>query len=246
MLLANKTALITGAARGIGKQIALSFAREGANIAFTDLELNEAAQTTRDEIAALGVKVQFYASNAASFDAAHGVVEQVVADFGQLDILVNNAGITRDTLLMRMTEQQWDQVIEVNLKSAFNITHADTPIMMRQRSGSIISLSSVVGLNGNAGQANYAASKAGIIALTKSVAKELGARGVRANAIAPGFILTDMTKALPEETLKQFVTMIPMRRGGEPEEVAKVALFLASDLSSYVSGQVIQVNGGMA
>jgi 3-oxoacyl-[acyl-carrier protein] reductase len=246
MLLENKTALITGAARGIGKQIALTYAREGANIAFTDLELNEAAQATRDEIAALGVKVQFYASNAADFEAAHKVVEQVVADFGSLDILVNNAGITRDTLLMRMTEQQWDSVIQVNLKSAFNFTHAATPVMMRQRSGSIISLSSVVGINGNAGQANYAASKAGIIALTKSVAKELGARGIRANAIAPGFILTDMTKALPEETLKQFVTLIPMRRGGEPEEVAKVALFLASDLASYVSGQVIQVNGAMA
>jgi len=246
MMLSEKTALITGAARGIGKQIALLFAREGANIAFTDLELNEAAATTRDEIAALGVKVMFYASNAADFDAAHQVVEAVVKDFGRLDILVNNAGITRDTLLMRMTEQQWDQVIQVNLKSAFNFTHAVTPVMMRQRSGSIISLSSVVGINGNAGQANYAASKAGIIALTKSVAKELGARGIRANAIAPGFILTDMTKALSEDTLKQFVTMIPMRRGGVPEEVAKVALFLASDLASYVSGQVIQVNGAMA
>ena len=246
MLLASKTAIITGAARGIGKQIALAFAREGANIAFTDLELNEAAQATRDEIAAVGVKVEFYASNAADFDEAHKVVEQVVADFGSVDILVNNAGITRDTLLMRMTEQQWDQVIQVNLKSAFNFTHAVTPVMMRQRSGSIISLSSVVGINGNAGQANYAASKAGIIALTKSVAKELGARGIRANAIAPGFILTDMTKALSEDTLKAFVQMIPMRRGGEPEEVAKVALFLASDLASYVSGQVIQVNGAMA
>ena len=245
-LLENKVALITGAARGIGKQIALLYAREGANIAFTDLELNEAALATRDEIAELGVQVAFYASNAADFEAAHQVVEQVVKDFGQLDILVNNAGITRDTLLMRMTEAQWDSVINVNLKSAFNFTHAATPIMMRQRSGSIISLSSVVGINGNAGQANYAASKAGIIALTKSVAKELGARGVRANAIAPGFIITDMTKALSEETLKQFVTMIPMRRGGEPEEVAKVALFLASDLSSYVSGKVIQVNVAMA
>ena len=246
MLLTEKTALITGAARGIGKQIALAFAREGANIAFTDLELNEQAQATRDEIAALGVKVAFYASNAADFEAAHQVVEAVVADFGRLDIMVNNAGITRDTLLMRMTEQMWDQVIQVNLKSAFNFTHAVTPVMMRQRSGSIISLSSVVGLNGNAGQANYAASKAGIIALTKSVSKELGSRGVRANAIAPGFIITDMTKALSEETLKSFVSMIPMKRGGEPEEVAKVALFLASDLSSYVSGQVIQVNGAMA
>lgn len=246
MLLENKTAIITGAARGIGKQIALAYAREGANIAFTDLELNEAAQQTRDEIAALGVKVQFYASNAADFEAAHKVVEQAVTDFGRVDILVNNAGITRDTLLMRMTEQQWDQVIQVNLKSAFNFTHAVTPVMMRQRSGSIISLSSVVGINGNAGQANYAASKAGIIALTKSVAKELGSRGVRVNAIAPGFILTDMTKVLSEETLKQFVSLIPMRRGGEPEEVAKVALFLASDLASYVSGQVIQVNGAMS
>ena len=246
MLLENKTALITGAARGIGKQIALAFAREGANIAFTDLELNEQAQATRDELAALGVKVAFYASDASSFDAAHQVVEAVQQEFGAIDILVNNAGITRDTLLMRMTEQMWDQVIHVNLKSAFNFTHAVTPVMMRQRSGSIISLSSVVGLNGNAGQANYAASKAGIIALTKSVAKELGSRGVRANAIAPGFILTDMTKALPEDTLKSFVSLIPMRRGGEPEEVAKVALFLASDLSSYVSGQVIQVNGAMA
>ena len=245
-MLKNKTALITGAARGIGRQIALLFAREGAEIAFTDLALNDDAQATLDEIAALGGKVRFYASDASDFETAHTVVEQVIADFGHLDILVNNAGITRDTLLMRMTEQQWDQVIQVNLKSAFNYTHAVTPVMMRQRCGSIISLSSVVGLNGNAGQANYAASKAGIIALTKSVAKELGSRGVRANAIAPGFILTDMTKALSEETLKQFVTMIPMRRGGEPEDVAKVALFLASDLASYVSGQVIQVNGAMA
>ena len=246
MLLENKVALITGAARGIGKEIALAFAHEGAHIAFTDLEENAQAQATRDEIAALGVKVHFYASDASDFEAAHRVVEQVTNDFGRLDILVNNAGITRDTLIMRMTEQQWDQVIQVNLKSAFNFTHAVTPVMMRQRSGSIISLSSVVGLNGNAGQANYAASKAGIIALTKSVAKELGSRGIRANAIAPGFILTDMTKALSEETLKQFVSLIPMRRGGEPQEVAKVALFLASDLSSYVSGQVIQVNGAMA
>lgn len=245
-MLSEKTALITGAARGIGKQIALTFAREGANIAFTDLELNEQAQQTCDELTALGGKVRFYASDASDFEAAHTVVNQVIEDFGRLDILVNNAGITRDTLLMRMTEQMWDSVIQVNLKSAFNFTHAVTPVMMRQRSGSIISLSSVVGINGNPGQANYAASKAGIIALTKTVAKELGSRGIRANAIAPGFILTDMTKALPEETLKSFVSLIPMKRGGEPEEVAKVALFLASDLSSYVSGQVIQVNGAMA
>lgn len=246
MLLTEKTALITGAARGIGKEIALAFAREGANIAFTDLELNDLTIQTSNELKALGVKVQAYASDAANFDAAHAVVDDVLKDFGRIDILVNNAGITRDTLLMRMTEAQWDQVIQVNLKSAFNFTHAVTPVMMRQRAGSIISLSSVVGINGNAGQANYAASKAGIIALTKSVAKELGSRGVRANAIAPGFIITDMTKALPEETLKQFVSIIPMKRGGEPQEVAKVALFLASDLASYVSGQVIQVNGAMA
>ena len=246
MLLTEKTALITGAARGIGKEIALAFAREGCNIAFTDLELNDLTIQTSNELKALGVKVQAYASDAANFDAAHAVVDDVVKDFGRIDILVNNAGITRDTLLMRMTEAQWDQVIQVNLKSAFNFTHAVTPVMMRQRAGSIISLSSVVGINGNAGQANYAASKAGIIALTKSVAKELGSRGVRANAIAPGFIITDMTKALPEETLKQFVSIIPMKRGGEPQEVAKVALFLASDLASYVSGQVIQVNGAMA
>ena len=246
MLLENKVALITGAARGIGKEIALAFAREGCAITFTDLELNEATIETSNALKALGVKVQAYASDASNFDAAHAVVDDVIKDFGHIDILVNNAGITRDTLLMRMTEQQWDLVMQVNLKSAFNFTHAVTPVMMRQRSGSIISLSSVVGLNGNAGQANYAASKAGIIALMKSVAKELGSRGIRANAIAPGFIMTDMTKALPEQTLQSFVSMIPMKRGGDPQEVAKVALFLASDLASYVSGQVIQVNGGMA
>ena len=246
MLLENKVALITGAARGIGRQIALLFAREGARIAFTDLEENAESQATRRELESLGAQVRFYASDAADFEAAHKVVEQVMADLGRIDILVNNAGITRDTLLLRMTEQQWDDVLRVNLKSAFNFIHAVTPAMMKQRSGSIISLSSVVGINGNAGQANYAASKAGIIALTKSVAKELGGRGVRANAIAPGFILTDMTKALSPDILDSFVSMIPMRRGGEPYEVAKVALFLASDLASYVSGQVIQVNGAMA
>ncbi len=245
-LLDGKTALITGAARGIGKQIALLFAKEGCNIAFTDIERNETVEVTQKELEALGVKVRVYASDAADYDAAHAVVEDVIKEFGRIDILVNNAGITRDTLLMRMSEELWDEVIRVNLKSAFNFTHAVTPYMMRQRSGSIMSLSSVVGLNGNAGQANYAASKAGIIALMKTTAKELGPRGIRANAIAPGFILTDMTKALNEETLKQFVSMVPMRRGGQPEEVAKVALFLASDLSSYVSGQVIQVNGAMA
>lgn len=245
MLLESKTALITGAARGIGKQIAITFAKEGCNVAFTDISLNEEALQTLAELQSYGVQARAYASNAADYEASHQVVEQVIAEFGKIDILVNNAGITRDTLLMRMTEQQWDDVMQVNLKSVFNFTHAVTPIMLRQRSGSIISLSSIVGVNGNAGQANYAASKAGIIAFTKSVAKELGAKGIRANAIAPGFILTEMTAALSEETLKQFVSLIPMKRGGTTEEVAKVALFLASDLSSYVSGQVIQVNGAM-
>ena len=249
-LLEGKTALITGEARGIGKAIALKFASEGANIAFTDLVLNNemaaGLEATRKEIEAVGVTCKAYAGNAADFAATEEVVQKIKEDFGTIDILVNNAGITKDGLMLRMTEQQWDAVINVNLKSTFNFTHACVPVMMRQRGGSIINMASVVGVHGNAGQANYAASKAGIIALTKSVAKELGSRGVRANAIAPGFILTDMTKALPEDTLKQFVSMIPMRRGGEPEEVAKVALFLASDLSSYVSGQVIQVNGAMA
>lgn len=245
MLLESKTALITGAARGIGKQIAITFAKEGCNVAFTDIEINDEARQTLAELQSYGVQARAYASNAADYEASHQVVEQVMADFGKIDILVNNAGITRDTLLMRMTEKQWDDVMQVNLKSVFNFTHAVTPIMLRQRSGSIISLSSIVGLNGNAGQANYAASKAGIIAFTKSVAKELGARGIRANAIAPGFIMTEMTAALSEETLKQFVSLIPMKRGGTTEEVAKVALFLASDLSSYVSGQAIQVNGAM-
>lgn len=245
-LLNKKVALITGAARGIGKHIALRFAAEGCDIAFTDLVIDEVAQATQAELTALGISCRAYASDASDFEAAHEVVKQVLADFGRIDILVNNAGITRDTLLLRMTEQQWDDVLRVNLKSAFNFIQAVSPVMLRQRSGAIISMSSVVGLNGNAGQANYAASKAGIIALTKSAAKELGARGVRANAIAPGYILTDMTAALPEAVREEFVKMIPMHRGGTPDEVANVALFLASDLSSYVSGEVIQVNGAMA
>lgn len=246
MLLQNKTALITGAARGIGKQIALCFAKEGCNIAFTDLVIDDVARATETELTELGITCRAYASDASDYEAAHAVVKQVQADFGCIDILVNNAGITRDSLLLRMTEQQWDDVLTVNLKSAFNFIHAVAPIMLRQRAGSIISMSSVVGLNGNAGQANYAASKAGIIALTKSTAKELGSRGVRANAIAPGYILTDMTAALPEAVREEFVKMIPLHRGGTPQEVANVALFLASDLSSYVSGEVIQVNGAMA
>ena len=246
MLLQNKTALITGAARGIGKQIALCFAKEGCNIAFTDLVIDDVARATETELTALGITCRAYASDASDYEASHAVVKQVQADFGRIDILVNNAGITRDSLLLRMTEQQWDDVLTVNLKSAFNFIHAVAPIMLRQRAGSIISMSSVVGLNGNAGQANYAASKAGIISLTKSTAKELGSRGVRANAIAPGYILTDMTAALPEAVREEFVKMIPLHRGGTPQEVANVALFLASDLSSYVSGEVIQVNGAMA
>lgn len=246
MLLSGKTAIITGAARGIGRQIALLFAKEGCNVAITYIVPSEPAEEVVAEAQALGVQANAYLSDAADFDAAHTVVQQVLQDFGgRIDIMVNNAGITRDTLLLRMTEQQWDEVLHVNLKSAFNFTHAVAPVMMRQRSGSIISLSSVVGLNGNAGQANYAASKAGIIALMKTTAKELGARGVRANAIAPGFVLTDMTQTLPEEVHQHFLSLIPMKRAGKPEEVAQTALFLASDLSSYISGQVIQVNGAM-
>lgn len=246
MLLTNKVAVITGAARGIGKAIALKLASEGCAIAFTDLVINDAAEATRQEIEQLGVSCKAYASDASNFEQTHTVINQILADFGHIDILVNNAGITKDTLLLRMTEEQWDAVLNVNLKSVFNFIHAVTPIMVRQRSGSIISMSSVVGINGNAGQANYAASKAGIIALTKSTAKELGGRGIRANAIAPGYIETEMTAQLPQETRDEFVKMIPLHRGGSVEEVAKVALFLASDLSSYVSGQTIQVNGAMA
>lgn len=244
-LLEGKTALITGAARGIGKALAIKFAQEGANIAFTDLVIDETGKQTEDEIAAFGVKVKGYASNAADFAQTEEVVSKVKEEFGRIDILVNNAGITKDGLMMRMTEQQWDAVIAVNLKSAFNFIHATLPIMMRQRSGSIINMASVVGVHGNAGQANYAASKAGLIALAKSIAQEVGSRGIRANAIAPGFIETAMTAALPDNIRAEWVSKIPLRRGGKVEDIANVATFLASDLSSYVSGQVIQVDGGM-
>ncbi|MBO4444053.1 MAG: 3-oxoacyl-[acyl-carrier-protein] reductase [Bacteroidaceae bacterium] len=244
-LLEGKVALITGAARGIGKALALRFAQEGADIAITDLVYNEAMKQTVDEIAAFGTKVKGYASNAASFEETEAVVGQIKEDFGHIDVLVNNAGITKDGLMMRMTEAQWDAVLTVNLKSAFNFIHAVTPIMMRQRSGSIISMSSVVGVHGNAGQCNYSASKAGMIGLTKSIAQEIGSRGIRANVLAPGFILTDMTLQLPEEVRAEWCKKIPLRRGGTPEEIADVALFLASDLSSYVTGQVIQIDGGM-
>ena len=244
-LLEGKVALITGAARGIGKAIALKYASEGCNVAFTDLVIDENGKKTEEEIAAFGVKAKGYASNAADFEATHNVVVEVVKDFGLIDILVNNAGITKDGLMMRMTEGQWDAVIGVNLKSAFNFVHAVTPVMMRQRTGSIINMASVVGVHGNAGQCNYSASKAGMIGLAKSIAQELGSRGIRANAIAPGFIITDMTAGLSEEIKEEWCKKIPLRRGGIPEDVANIATFLASDMSSYVSGQVIQVDGGM-
>ena len=242
-LLEGKVALITGASRGIGKAVALKFAAEGAAVAFTDIKIIEDTVT---ELEALGVKVKAYASNAADYEQTHATVEQVMADFGRIDILVNNAGITRDGLMLRMEEAQWDAVINVNLKSAYNYIHAVTPIMARQRGGSIINMSSVVGVSGNAGQCNYSASKAGLIGLAKSIAKEMGPRGIRANAIAPGFILSDMTKALPDEVREAWIKTIPLRRGGTPEDVASVALFLASDLSSYVSGQVIHCCGAMS
>lgn len=244
-LLEGKVAVITGAARGIGKAIALKFAQEGANIAFTDLAIDDNVKATEAEISTLGVKVKGYASNAANFEDTHQVVDEIVKDFGKIDILINNAGVTRDGLMMRMTEAQWDMVININLKSAFNFIHAVTPVMMKQKNGSIINMSSVVGVSGNAGQCNYSASKAGMIGLAKSIAKELGSRGVRANCIAPGFIITDMTGALSEEVKETWAKQIPLRRGGTPEDVANVATFLASDLSSYVTGQVIHCCGGM-
>ncbi|MGQ1946549.1 3-oxoacyl-[acyl-carrier-protein] reductase [Geofilum sp. OHC36d9] len=244
-LLEGKTAVITGAARGIGKAIALRFAAEGCNIAFTDLVINEAAQETEKEIAALGVKVKGFASNAANYDDTHKVVADIVKEFGRIDVLVNNAGITKDGALKRMTEDQWDAVIAVNLKSVFNFTKAVQPVMWKQAGGSVINMSSVVGVSGNANQCNYSASKAGIIGFTKSAAKEMGVRGIRHNAVAPGFIITDMTGALPEDVRKAWESQIPMRRGGTPDDVANTCVFLASDLSSYVTGQVIHVCGGM-
>jgi 3-oxoacyl-[acyl-carrier protein] reductase len=244
-LLEGKTAVVTGGARGIGRAIALAFAGEGAHIAITDLRKDDNAMETEKLIQGMGVKCKVYASDASNFADTEKVVEQILADFGTIDVLVNNAGITMDTLLLRMTEQQWDTVISVNLKSVFNFTKAIQRIMIKKQGGSIINMSSVVGVGGNAGQANYAASKAGMIGFTKSIAQELGSRNVRCNAIAPGFIITEMTNKLPEDVKKLWEEKIPLKRGGTPEEVAKVALFLASDLSSYVNGQVIGVCGGM-
>lgn len=244
-LLSNKVAIVTGSGRGIGRAIALKYAQEGADVVVTDLRVDESVEAFVQELKALGVRAKAYASDASNFDAAHDLIKQVVEDFGRIDVLVNNAGITRDGLMMRMTEEQWDLVINVNLKSAFNMIHAVTPVMMKQRGGSIINMASVVGVSGNAGQTNYSASKAGMIGLAKSIAKELGSRGIRANAIAPGFIITDMTHALSEQVRKEWEAQIPMRRGGTPEDVANTATFLASDLSSYVTGQTIHVCGGM-
>lgn len=244
-MLDGKVALITGAARGIGKAIALKFAQEGADVAFTDLVINEAAEETIAEIAAFGHKVKGYASNAANFDETHAVVEEILKEFGHIDILVNNAGITKDGLVLRMSEAQWDAVIAVNLKSAFNFIHAVIPSMARQKGGSIINMASIAGQMGNPGQINYASSKAGLIAMAKTVAKEMGSRGIRANAIAPGFIVSEMTNALPEAVREEYIKSIPLKRGGTVEEIANTALYLGSDLSSYVTGQVIAVNGGL-
>lgn len=244
-LLKGKTALITGASRGIGKGIAVKFAEQGANIAFTFLSSVEKAKALEAELAAYGIKAKGYQSDAADFKAADELVNSVVADFGTIDILVNNAGITRDTLLMRMSEQQWDEVINANLKSVFNLTKAVQRPMLKARSGSIINMSSVVGVKGNAGQSNYSASKAGIIGFTKSVALELGSRNIRSNAIAPGFIETEMTGALDEKVVQGWRDSIPLKRGGTSEDVANLTLFLASDMSAYITGQCINVCGGM-
>lgn len=244
-LLEGKTALITGGARGIGKAIAIAFAKQGANVAFSDMAADDNFLGLEKELQSLGVKAKGYVSNAAKFDESQKMVDDIIADFGRLDILVNNAGITRDTLLMRMSEEQWDLVIDVNLKSVFNLTKAAQKYMLKQKSGSIINMSSVVGVSGNAGQANYSASKAGIIGFTKSVARELGSRNIRCNAIAPGFIITEMTHKLPDEVREEWVKKIPLQRGGTPEDVANACIFLGSELSSYVSGQVINICGAM-
>ena len=245
-LLEGKVAMITGASRGIGKAIAIAFAQQGASIAFTDVRRDEIMEATETEIKALGVKAIGYASDASSFDDSERVANEIAAEFGRIDILVNNAGITRDNLLMRMTEADWDLVIKVNLKSVFNLTKAVQKYMLKQRSGSIINMSSVVGVNGNGGQSNYSASKAGLIGFTKSIAQELGSRNIRCNAIAPGYIETEMTAKLSEEVRTQWAAQIPLRRGGKPEDVAQACVFFASNLSAYVTGQVLSVCGGMS
>jgi 3-oxoacyl-[acyl-carrier protein] reductase len=244
-LLEGKTALVTGASKGIGKKIAEVFAAHGANVAFTYLSSVEKGEALEKELAAAGTKVKGYRSDASNFQAAEELINSIVADFGAIDIVVNNAGITKDGLLMRMSEEQWDDVINTNLKSVFNVTKAATKPMMKQRFGVIINMSSIVGVQGNAGQANYSASKAGILGFTKSVARELGSRNIRCNAIAPGFIRTEMTDALPADVTAGWSKLIPLQRMGETEDVANVALFLASDMGAYVNGQVISVCGGM-
>jgi 3-oxoacyl-[acyl-carrier protein] reductase len=245
-ILEGKTALVTGASKGIGRAIATKYAQQGANVAFTYLSSVEKGQALEEELKAFGVKAKGYRSDASDFTAADELISNVVSDFGGLQILVNNAGITRDNLLMRMSEDMWDDVININLKSCFNTVKAVTRTFMKQRGGSIINITSVVGVKGNAGQANYAASKAGIIGFTKSVALEIGSRGIRCNAVAPGFIETEMTEVLDEKVVQSWRDAIPMKRGGQPEEVADCCVFLASDMSSYISGQVIHVDGAMA
>jgi len=244
-LLENKTAIVTGATRGIGKGIAEIFAQQGANVAFTYSSSVDAAITLEKELSSYGVKAKGYQSNAANFDAAQELAKNVLEEFGSIDILVNNAGITKDNLLMRISEEDFDKVIEINLKSVFNLTKAVIRPMMKQRKGSIINMSSVVGVKGNAGQTNYAASKAGILGFTKSVALELGSRNIRCNAVAPGFIETEMTASLPEDTVKGWRDAIPLKRGGSPEDIANACVFLASDMSAYITGQTLNVDGGM-
>lgn len=244
-LLKGKVAIVTGASRGIGKSIAREFVKQGANVAFTYLSSEEKAKKLEEELSSEGGTAKGFRSDAADFDQAHKLVEEVVAEFGTIDILVNNAGITRDNLLMRMTEEHWDEVMRVNLKSAFNLTKASMRTFLKNRGGSIINMSSVVGVKGNAGQANYAASKAGLIGFTKSVALELGSRNIRCNAIAPGFIETEMTESLDEKTVQEWREAIPLKRGGSPEDVAQACVYLGSDMSTYVTGQVLNVDGGM-